>query len=142
MNSKLFKFNISKTFSPFFNVNRQINNLGMINSKNFSTDVTNEKTPINLERELTVKEKVIKSLDYKKIFKKKIYHRNFEVENTLNQFESFQRRDEQEMAEVYKKRIYNKEYLKIHNDWQKNLLKNKIRKGIIKHNFENYVSKK
>ncbi len=113
----------------------------MMTIKNFSTDLSNNNNTTTDEANLTVKEKVIKSLDYKKIFKKKVFHRNFDVENTLNQFESYQRRDEQEMAEIYKKRIYSKDYLRVQNDWQKNLLKSKIRKGIIKYNYENYVCK-
>lgn len=139
MNSMLLKFNHSKTFSSLVNVKTQSNLIKMINSKNFSSSLTSENPPATTQNELTVREKVIKSLDYKKIFKKKYFHRNFEVENTLGQFESHERRDQQEMAEILKKRIYSQEYLKVHNDWQKNLLKNKIRKGIIKHNFENYV---
>lgn len=138
----LLKFNFSKTFSSLANINRQSNLMKMVNSKNFSTALTPGNPAVNTENELSVREKVIKSLDYKKIFKKKCFHRNFDVENTLGQFESLERRDEQEMAEVLKKKLYNKEYLKVHNDWQKRLLRNKIRKGIIKHNFENYVCKK
>ena len=138
----LLKFNFPNAFSSVANIKNQSNLIRMINSKNFSTSLTPENQTANTETELSVREKVIKSLDYKKIFKKKYFHRNFDVENTLGQFESHERRDQQEMAEVFKKRIYSQEYLKVHNDWQKNLLKNKIRKGIIKHNFENYVFKR
>lgn len=141
MNSMLLKFNLTKNFYSLANINKQSNLIRMINTKNFSTSLTPENPTTNSDNELSVREKVIKSLDYKKIFKKKCFHRNFEVENTLGQFPDHQRRDEQEIAEVLKKKLYNKEYLKVHDDWQKNLLRNKIRKGIIKHNFENYVCK-
>ena len=33
----------------------------------------------------------------------------------------------------------NAEYLKFQDNWQKNLLKNKIRKAITKYKFDNYV---
>jgi len=141
MNSIFLKSNFSKNLLPLANINKQNNILRMMTIKNFSTDLSNNNNTTTDEANLTVKEKVIKSLDYKKIFKKKVFHRNFDVENTLNQFESYQRRDEQEMAEIYKKRIYSKDYLRVQNDWQKNLLKSKIRKGIIKYNYENYVCK-
>lgn len=142
MNSMLLKFNLSKNFPFRANLNKQSNLIRMINTKNFSTSLTIENPPANNENELSVREKVIKNLDYKKIFKKKVFHRNFNVEDTLGQFESYERRDQQEMGEVYKKTIYSKEYLKVHDDWQKRLLRNKIRKGIIKHKFENYVCKR
>ena len=104
--------------------------------RNFSNSLNDE----NKQTELTVREKVIESLDYKKIFKKKTFHKNFKVQDTLGQFKDFEERDITEMQQIMKKRLYASDYLKIHDDWQKNLLKNKIRKGIIKYNYENYVT--
>lgn len=138
MNTLRLKFNFSKIFltNQFNNTkNLLVNNI----TKAFSSEITNQNQPNQIDKEMSVREKVIANLDYKKIFNKKHFYRNFTVEDTFNRFDSYDQRDKQEMAERYKRRIYNKEYLRVHDDWQKNLLKNKIRKGIIKHNFDNYV---
>jgi len=104
-------------------------------TRKFSTTLGEKKE----ESEKTVREKVIDNLDYKKIFKKKHFYRNFKVLDTLGEFKDFEERDNMEMVQNLRNKLYASDYLKIHDDWQKNLLKNKIRKGIIKHNFENYV---
>ena len=121
------KFNYKEIKSNYINI---------ICTRNFSNTLTEENT-----EEKTVREKVIDKLDYQKIFKKKSFYRNFKVLDTLGEFKDFEERDTQEMLQNMKKKLYASDYLKIHDDWQKNLLKNKIRKGIIKHKYENYVNK-
>jgi large subunit ribosomal protein L21 len=122
------KFNYKEIKSNYINT--------ISSTRNFSNSLTEENNP----EEKSVREKVIDSLDYKKIFKKKSFYRNFKVLDTLGEFKDFEERDTTEMLQNMKRKLYASDYLKIHEDWQKNLLKNKIRKGIIKHKYENYVN--
>jgi hypothetical protein len=124
-------------FSNFrsFYTGLKTNKLNIITYRNFSNTFGEVKD----QEEKTVRQKVIDSLDYKKIFKKKTFYRNFKVLDTLGEFKTFEERDNMEMLQNIRNKLYASDYLKIHDDWQKNLLRNKIRKGIIKHRFENYV---
>jgi hypothetical protein len=78
-------------------------------------------------------------IDKKKIFKKKVHYRNLDIENKLSPAKNIQEQDERELTDWHKKLIYDKKYMRIHEDWQKNLVKKKRKKAITKHNFENYV---
>ena len=110
--------------------------INLITYSNFSSSLGEVKE----QEEKSVRQKVIDNLDYKKIFKKKTFYRNFKVLDTLGEFKDFEERDRMEMVQNLRNKLYASDYLKIHDDWQKNLLRNKIRKGIIKHRFENYVN--
>ena len=80
------------------------------------------------------------SIDKKKFFNKKTHYRNLEIDNKLNPAKTLEDQDERELTNWARKFHYDKKYLKIQDDWQKNLMKKKEKKAITKHNFENYVS--
>lgn len=76
----------------------------------------------------------------KQIFNKKTHFRNLEVDNKLDPPKSFEEADEKELMYAEKRKLYPKEYLKINDDWQKNLMKKKKKKAKTKMLLENYVS--
>jgi hypothetical protein len=98
------------------------------NNENLTPDQTGEKKPFEF------------SVDKKKIFNKKTHYRNLEIDNKLNPAKTQEDQDERELTNWARKFHYDKKYLKIQDDWQKNLMKKKEKKAITKHNFENYVS--
>lgn len=52
---------------------------------------------------------------------------------------TIKQQDDREMYDIHRTRLFDKNYLRIMNDWQLNLIKTKKKKAIIKYNFENYV---
>ena len=79
-------------------------------------------------------------MDKKKIFNKKTHYRNLEIDNKLNPTKTLEEQDERELTDWSKRFNYDKKYLEIQDDWQKNLMRKKKKKAITKFNFENYVS--
>jgi hypothetical protein len=78
-------------------------------------------------------------IDKKKIYKKKTHYRTLSIDNKLNPTASLEEQDERELVDWHKKKLFPKNYVKIMDDWQKNLINKKRKKAITKHNFENYV---
>jgi hypothetical protein len=77
--------------------------------------------------------------DKKKIYNRKTHYRTLAIDNKLNPAKSLEEQDERELTDWHKKLVFSKKFLKINDDWQKNLMKKKEKKALTKHNFENYV---
>lgn len=74
----------------------------------------------------------------KKIFNKKTHYRNLDIDNQLSPAKNMEEQDERELINWQRKLIFDKKYLKIMDDWQKNLMNKKRKKALTKHLYENY----
>ena len=79
------------------------------------------------------------NVEKKKIFNKKTHYRNIDIDKKLDPSATLDDQDERELTDWHKKLIFDKRYLNIQDDWQKNLIKNKKKKAFTKERFENYV---
>ncbi len=80
-------------------------------------------------------------VDKKKIYRRKTHYRNLDIENKLDPTKDIQEQDERELTDWHRKLLFDRKYIKIQDDWQKNLIKNKKKKALTKHRFENYVNR-
>jgi hypothetical protein len=115
----------------FFKVNLFNNNF----IKKFSEKIAlDEKNP----NPLTVDKSTIK-LEKKSIYNKKTHYRTLEIDNQVRPPKDLEEQDEREMLSWYKHKLFDRAYVRIMDDWQKNLATSKRKKMITKLNFENYV---
>jgi hypothetical protein len=107
--------------------------------KNFTTNVENK--TIDKSNDDTPQPK--KKFDFippkKQIYNKKTHYRNLEIDNMFDPPKNFEEQDEKEMTHWHQTRLYDRHYIKLNNNWQKNLAKKKRKKALTKFNFENYV---
>ncbi len=130
------RLGINNSFLGFSQI--QMNLYKFSSFKSFSTSESTSPTSVD-SSESAAKPEFNFKVDKKKIFNKKTHFRNLEIDNELDPTKSLQEQDERELTDWHKKKLYDKKYIKIHEDWQKNLMRKKKKKAITKHNYENYV---
>jgi hypothetical protein len=127
----------------------KLNNIKHRNiSTKFFTTINNDSTTnppkIDIDKrhkddEMSEAKKKIQ-IDKKKIFNKKSHWRNIDIDLELDPSKDMEEQDKREYQSFYMNNMmYDKYYMKIMNDWQKNLFRNKKKKAKTKLDFENYV---
>jgi hypothetical protein len=130
----LFHFRFSSNFYK---------NLNTI-SKYFTTTVPDNKdnqisTNTNQSKEEIPNKKLEIEFDKKKIFNKKTHYRNYFIDKKLDPPKTFEEQDTRELSDWHRKKFFDRRYVKIMDDWQKNLVEKKRRKAITKMNKEDHV---